>query len=560
MADRYIDKKIQVLELICKDDFRHDDVSNYGLNITDDELIKIVKEFQWSNLLTVLQVQLISDADDDYKDFLGIKEESDITSTKNDIDINYQIKDKNKLAILLKKLKENYPKRDEPVIREQTLEKIARHFGEMTTATNIISLLKKWGASESLIIYPETKWKVIFNVLNYYAVSKKPEDYNTLMNIIEEIVHPLLYEGNFEESKKVADSFNALLYYDNFDLRFSADSKKYKLSYEPTDQEMDEVNEQTWEEFCQQQEEQAKNDKIFYEKTENKEGIEMLRKYYQIFINIVETFCQNPTKPSHEFNDAYLKIYNTLQNTIARLRKAENKPLEIQSLSQTLYFPFYSSNLFGAESVFNRNNQQLSWENIRPKMNYAYGEIDDIFRKINGSDIISEASIQQTLNDVSLLLSKTKEENEVQKINSQKHTTSKSNNILKVEITGMPELKIKPISEDPIKQISKIKLATSKVSFDDNEPKIIAGKAECILPPFKNEHYFCRSMFKHLPKEFIDWSIIYTEMCGNEPNDHSKNKRAVQDTMYAVNNRIKEILPTDDDLFTWKEKSVVRNY
>ena len=42
--------------------------------------------------------------------------------------------------------------------------------------------------------------------------------------------------------------------------------------------------------------------------------------------------------------------------------------------------------------------------------------------------------------------------------------------------------------------------------------------------------------------------------------DAEKEKRSVQDTMYALNKRIKETINTEDDLFIWKEKSIKRNY
>jgi len=107
---------------------------------------------------------------------------------------------------------------------------------------------------------------------------------------------------------------------------------------------------------------------------------------------------------------------------------------------------------------------------------------------------------------------------------------------------------------------AKISLSSHKIIFDDNGAMIVTGELKCPLPPHKNEHFFCRAMFQFLPKEFIDWSTIYEKMENIEPIDEDKNKRSVLDTMYAVNNRVKEIFNTDDKLFTWKEKSITRNY
>ncbi len=106
----------------------------------------------------------------------------------------------------------------------------------------------------------------------------------------------------------------------------------------------------------------------------------------------------------------------------------------------------------------------------------------------------------------------------------------------------------------------KLKLGSQKITFDDNKAEISAGNKHCSLPPFKNEHYFCRAMFEYPTNEPMDWSIVYEKMTSSEPTSEKQNLRAVQDTMYAINNRIKEVLNTEDDLFTWQNKSIKRNF
>ena len=108
---------------------------------------------------------------------------------------------------------------------------------------------------------------------------------------------------------------------------------------------------------------------------------------------------------------------------------------------------------------------------------------------------------------------------------------------------------------------AKVFLKDQKVIFNDEESTIAVGKYKCPLPPFKNEHYFCRAMFNHLPNEPVDWSLVYKEMTGGrEDIPDPKNKRTVQDTMYAINNRFKEIINTDDTLFTWENRTIKRNF
>ncbi|MFA6295245.1 MAG: hypothetical protein WC666_02350 [Candidatus Paceibacterota bacterium] len=104
-------------------------------------------------------------------------------------------------------------------------------------------------------------------------------------------------------------------------------------------------------------------------------------------------------------------------------------------------------------------------------------------------------------------------------------------------------------------------LKDETVSFNDEQSIIQIGKKTCALPPFKNEHYFCQAMFSHLPNEPVDWSLIYKQMNGNHADiADEKHKRTIQDTMYALNNRIKKTVNTDDALFTWENRTVKRNF
>ena len=107
----------------------------------------------------------------------------------------------------------------------------------------------------------------------------------------------------------------------------------------------------------------------------------------------------------------------------------------------------------------------------------------------------------------------------------------------------------------------KIELAKQTILFNDDETNIEIGNQKCALPPYKNEHYLCRAMFQHKPQEFVDWSQVYKAMFGSEEVVGDKNNmRTVQDTMYALNTRIKKVIRTDDNLFTWENHSIKRNF
>lgn len=75
-------------------------------------------------------------------------------------------------------------------------------------------------------------------------------------------------------------------------------------------------------------------------------------------------------------------------------------------------------------------------------MNAAYGDIDELYRNVEGSDILSKPDVQQTLNDVSLLLAKTKEENAKRAVTKQRASAPQIP-VQKIEITAMPALRFK---------------------------------------------------------------------------------------------------------------------
>lgn len=106
----------------------------------------------------------------------------------------------------------------------------------------------------------------------------------------------------------------------------------------------------------------------------------------------------------------------------------------------------------------------------------------------------------------------------------------------------------------------KIFLKDTTIIYNDNEAVLLIGSQKCQLPPYKNEHYFCRAMFEHMAREAIDWSIIYEKMTGTESQNKVKDKRKIYDAFEAINKRVKATADTDDDFFTFKENTITRNY
>lgn len=108
----------------------------------------------------------------------------------------------------------------------------------------------------------------------------------------------------------------------------------------------------------------------------------------------------------------------------------------------------------------------------------------------------------------------------------------------------------------------KASLKGQDISFDDDSARLIIGKQAIQLPPYKNEHCFCRAAFRIPKSEVADWSILYEEMSGSKPNDLGGKiqKRAVYDTMLRINKRISKAFNTDDDLFVFQERTIRRAF
>ncbi|MEI7890820.1 MAG: hypothetical protein WCI36_02525 [bacterium] len=197
MLERYVDKKIKVLESICRNDFRDDCVSNSNMDeISGNELIEIIEDFQRDNLLKISQRELLNNISDPSLDHKKLYDNRD------EILVTYRDVDSVNLTLLLTTLKENYPKRSEPIIPEQTLKKIATQFENTANDSSIGELLKQWGISVPDIMYPKTKWDMAFSVLNHYAISARQEDNDILVKIIEEIVHPLMSDEDMKKIRK----------------------------------------------------------------------------------------------------------------------------------------------------------------------------------------------------------------------------------------------------------------------------------------------------------------------------------------------------------------------
>lgn len=487
MVERFADKKISVLEQICENSFKANNVSDYGINISEKAFIQMFEQFQMFGWLKINHISPL-----------------DISGTETEYDgktlIHYELKNKKGLSDLLLKLKKEYPKREIPHIREKTLELIARDMGEFETGTGLINFLQKCGIEKELIIYPNTKWRMIYDILFYLSYSDRKNDWESLSSIICESIHPLMHNGDWEKSKQLCEKFNQYLIYDRLEINYSTKERKYKISYEPTEEEESEFFEKQMDELDADIEKELKS----LQTPENKESIAIIRKSYQVLINIVETFCLNPSKPSFELNDAYLKIKALAMKHVFKLGILRSDGYPNQAI-QRFYLPF--SNLFSAEAeAKKRGLKKIDWDEIRPEMHETYGQIDTVFREINGSDILSEPDIQKMINDASMLVSETKSKSEEEKKkNKTKELLTTMDDTL---IRGFQNMFVPADGAQAVQKAIPIQLVNSQMKIEGLEKGL-----EAIA---KNKNTNDKPKFPHKLPAGTEWKNIIIQFENNE--------------------------------------------
>lgn len=131
---------------------------------------------------------------------------------------------------------------------------------------------------------------------------------------------------------------------------------------------------------------------------------------------------------------------------------------------------------------------------------------------------------------------------------------------LEFQFEGSKILKLLKQIEQKEKEDAGEEIPNAKLEFNDNEATLKYGNKTCKLPPFKNEHFFCRAIFEYPKNEPVDWSLIYEEMTGYQfikKDVTEKDSRMVYDTLEALNKRTEELLGIKN-LFIWRKKTIKR--
>ena len=128
----------------------------------------------------------------------------------------------------------------------KSLELIAIEIGNLDTGSSLVSFLIECGVDKRLIVYPNTKWRMIYAVLVELACSRSDKDKETLFKIIGNAVHPLMHGGNTFSAEMLQSKFNDYLGYDNLGLSYNKKEGIYEVNEPLSKDEMMEIMDESY--------------------------------------------------------------------------------------------------------------------------------------------------------------------------------------------------------------------------------------------------------------------------------------------------------------------------
>lgn len=124
-----------------------------------------------------------------------------------------------------------------PLIREENLEYISRVIGDCYSGFPLSEKLKKIGVPADVIVYPNTKWRMVFDVMSYCSLLEDENKALKLLGkIIELAVHPLNFgtTDSIGKSEKMVVDFNKRLAFDKVAIKeLDGEYRLLKLSSRP---------------------------------------------------------------------------------------------------------------------------------------------------------------------------------------------------------------------------------------------------------------------------------------------------------------------------------------
>lgn len=282
-------------------------------------------------------------------------------------------------------------------IRKKTLEYISRYIGDNSTGYELIDFLKGCGVSPEIIVYPNTKWRMVNDVLTNLSESGSEENQKVLTKIIEEFLHPLNFGGDEGRTREAIKIFNNWLKFDDLEIHYydrKAHLQKY-ISEQESDDAMIEAVESDFEKTVK---------KI---KKDNLDDVILLKKSYQTLMGVVDAFFDKHLEPDEKLNEIYIKLVNIVRDTVNKLRSLAIEGCPYDWILPFAYIPF--RNLYAAQA----ESHELILggpKDVVIKEKQYLGSILDLAVKCDAGDISTDTDAQKFLNEISLYLTSLKQE------------------------------------------------------------------------------------------------------------------------------------------------------
>lgn len=425
------------------------------------------------------------------------------------------------------KTKKGFKKEKQAVIRAKILEIIAKEISNVfDTQNELTNFLTECGVNEHNSGTTKKGWKTIYALLLRLARSGE-KNKKILFRIIGETVNPISHKGNEIKANILLNKFNNLLYYDRMFITFEEEKRTFEIVSELGGKEREEILKKFHKEIDTEEKKQIKS----LSQPKNKEKIALLRKSYQLLMDVVEVFCKDPLSPTAELNNSYLFLKELIHKTIYSLGLLKEDFYSLNDISFVglLNMPF--SNLFNAGKEY--QTKKINWQELKPEMNSIYGKIEEIYQKTNSKDIPIKSKEKEKIEEIQLYLSVLKKKN--------KNTKKRK-------------------KESILEQ----KKSTLKPSFCLRNNIITLGNKKMSVPFDTKQYYLCKVMFKKKVNELVSWDKLAEGWKGYHFGKY-KDKNLVQkddwrevyDTVRAVNKKSKLNLGIDK-LFIYKDKSVKR--
>jgi hypothetical protein len=111
-------------------------------------------------------------------------------------------------------------------VRREVLELISKEIGNRLTFQKIAQFFRDQGVPESMFVQ-DTKWSAVFYVLSYYATAEYGGDFHIFLKLIQEVLHPLAFEGDTAKTSEAREKYRNWLKYDR--IHIEENGKVYLL-------------------------------------------------------------------------------------------------------------------------------------------------------------------------------------------------------------------------------------------------------------------------------------------------------------------------------------------